>query len=105
MIGITSPKNRKVGSFLGNSVSCFFDRNEIHIQDFAEIPPGKLMSGDFSSSTFHPFQEFIIFIIKKSGILIFKNSKIGHPEISKFSKINSQITIDNILSRMLPYFS
>ena len=31
----------------------FFDRNEIHIQAFQEIPPAKLMSGDSSSSTFH----------------------------------------------------
>ena len=38
----------------------FFDRNEIHIQAFQEIPPAKLMSGDSSSSTFHDFQEFLI---------------------------------------------
>ena len=38
----------------------FFDRNEIPIQAFQEIPPAKLMSEDSSSSTFHDFQEIII---------------------------------------------
>ena len=56
MIGITLPENRKGGSFLGKN-DLFFDRNEIHIQAFAEIPPAKLMSGDSSSSTFHVFMK------------------------------------------------
>ena len=53
MIEITLPENRKVGSFLRKNLFMFFDRNEIHIQAFGEIPPGKLIPGDSSSSTFH----------------------------------------------------
>ena len=50
----------------------FFDRDEIHIQAFGEMPPAKLMSGDSSSSTFHCFQELSILIIKISNLRIFK---------------------------------
>ena len=56
----------------------FFDRNEIHIQAFGEIPPAKWMSGDSSSSTFHHFQEFIIFNYQK-----FRNSKFQSFKDSK----------------------
>ena len=52
-----------------------FDRNEIHIQAFQEIPPAKLMSGDSSSSTFHHFKNSSFLISKIPGILNFKNSK------------------------------
>ena len=31
----------------------FFDRNELHIQAFAKIPPANLIPGDSSSFTFH----------------------------------------------------
>ena len=54
----------------------FFDRNEIHIQAFQEIPPAKLIPGDSSSSTFHDFQESIILKYQK-----FRNS-----EFQKFKK-------------------
>ena len=78
----------------------FFDRNEIHIQDFGEIPPAKLMSGDSSSSTFHHFQEFIISHYQK-----FRNS-----ESQKFKKWTHQVSeISKFLSfrfpqKMFPHF-
>ena len=56
----------------------FFDRYEIHIQAFEEILTAKLMSGDSSSFTFYAFKILSFLIIKKSGILNFKNSKNGH---------------------------
>ena len=59
-----------------------FDRNEIRIQAFVDFIDGKLMSGHSSSSTFHAFQEFIIFNYQKTGILNFKNLK--SPEFRKF---------------------
>ena len=73
----------------------FFDRNEIHIQAFGEIPPAKLMSGDSSSSTFHDFQEFIIsnyqnFRFSNLRIFNFRNSKSSNFEIPKSEKSGTQ---------------
>ena len=41
------------------------------------------MSGDYSSSTFHDFQEFIILIIKISDLQIFESSNFEIPQIEK----------------------
>ena len=64
----------------------FFDRYEIHIQAFEEILTAKLMSGDSSSLTFHDFKILSFLIIKKSGILNFKNSKSGQLRLPGFRK-------------------
>ena len=66
---IFCPKIEKLAKFR----FMFFDRNLIHIQDFQEIPPAKLISGDSSSSTFHDFKKISFRIIKISRILNFKN--------------------------------
>ena len=57
------------------------------MQAFQEIPAAKLIPGDSSSSTFHHFQEFIIFDYQKfrnSEIQKFKNWKAKVSKISKF---------------------
>ena len=105
----------------------FFGRNEIHIQAFAIIPPGKLMSGDSSSSTFHHFQEFSIYNYQNSGILNFQDAKSGFiisnqqkfrlsefqkfkkwtPKVSKISKFLSfriRRKIFSIFPGMFPVF-
>ena len=64
-----------------------FDRNEIHIQAFAEISPAKLMSGDSSSSTFHDVQEFIIPNDQKIRNSEFRKFKKWAVKVSEISKI------------------
>ena len=65
----------------------FFDRNEIRIQVFEEIPTAKLMSGDSSSLTLC-FPDSIIYNYqKKSGNLNFENSKNGHMGFPRFRKL------------------
>ena len=54
-------RKQKTWFTLAQNRFMFFDRNEIHIQAFVHLINGKLMSGHSSSSTFHHFQEFIIF--------------------------------------------
>ena len=66
----------------------FFDRNEIHIQAFQEIPPAKLMSGDSLSSTYHDFQEFIISTYQKSRHSEFQKFKKWTPNVSGVSKFS-----------------
>ena len=62
-----------------------FDRNEIHIQAFGEIPLGKLMSGNFSSSTFHDFIILSYSNIKKKRR--FTKQKILRLDTQDFPKI------------------
>ena len=85
----------------------FFDRNEIHIQAFQEIPPAKLIPGDSSSSTFHQIQEFIISNYQKSRNSEFQKFKKWTPKVSKISKI-SKIAIlrflQMIFSQDVPRF-
>ena len=69
----------------------FFDRNYIHIQDFAIIPPAKLMSRDSSSSTFHHFQELINFNYQKTRNSEFQRFKKWKAKVSKISKFLSFI--------------
>ena len=61
----------------------FFDRNEIHIQAFQEIPAAKWMPGNSSSSTFHVFMKNTQNIIKhnskneKSRLLVMYSNPCG----------------------------
>ena len=90
----------------------FFDRNEIHIQAFGEIPPAKLMSGDSSSSTFHDFQEFIICNhqnFRSSNLRIFKfrnfkNRKVRYTGLPKISKKWGLRFPKSIFSKDVPWF-
>ena len=52
-----SYENRMKIVFAQNRFMFFFDRNEIHIQAFQEIPAAKWMPRDSSSSTFHVFMK------------------------------------------------
>ena len=63
----------------------FFDWNEIHTQASADFINGKWVSGHSSSSTFHDFQLTSFPILKKSGILNFKNSKMDNSGFLNFA--------------------
>ena len=60
----------------------------MHIQASQEIPPAKLMPGDSSSSTFHEFEEFLIFNYQKSAIRNLKKHK-WTPKVSEITKFLS----------------
>ena len=87
MIGITSPKNRKVGSFWGKSVSFFLIEakfiskllEKIRQQNGCQEIPRLRLLIMFKNSSF--------LIIKKTGVLNFKNSKSGHLRFPEFRNV------------------
>ena len=95
VIGITLPENTKWFVFTKKRFM-LFDRHEIHIQTFQEIPSVKLMSGNFSSSTFHLFQEFIISNYQNFKISKFQKSKNGHLMFPHFRIFEFRISSNNI---------
>ena len=117
VIGITLLKNREIGKI---SFHVLWSKLNSY-PSFWRNSAGKLMSGDSSSSTFHEFQEFIIFNyqdFKSSNLRIFKfrNFKSSNFEISKtensgtqdFQKVwDFQILIypKSIFSKDVPIFS
>ena len=61
----------------------------MHIQAFVDFINGKLIPGHSSSSTFHDFQEFIIFNYQQFKIFKFQKFKKWTPKVSKISKFLS----------------
>ena len=67
----------------------FFNRNEIHIQAFQEIPPSKSIPGNSSSSTFHHSQELIISNYQKNAKKI---RGVFSERITKANKIEAAMS-------------
>ena len=67
------------------SISCFFDRYEIHIQDLVDFINGKLIIFQYSSSQ-NIFCKFNIFKISKfQDFKISKVQKVGYTHVPTFS--------------------
>ena len=91
MIGITSPKNRKIGPFLRKIDSCFLIEMKFISKLFKKFRRQNESQENPRLRLFIIFKNSSFLIIKNPGILNFKNSKIGRlrAKVSKISKILS----------------
>ena len=96
----------KLVRFLEKNIRVFWSQLNSYSR-FAIIPAAKLMSGDSSSSTFHDFQEFIIFNyqqFRNSEFQTFKNWTLKVSKISKFLSCRIRRKMFPIFSRDVPWF-
>ena len=84
VIGITSPKNRKVGSFLGNSVSCFLIEMKFISKLFKKFRRENESQEILHLRLFIISSYYHIIIIKNPGIQNFQNLKNGRLRFPKF---------------------